>query len=121
MNSLDSKPWLRAYADGVPDEIEPVNQTLVDMIDEAVAKYGRDVALEFFGAETTYDELGEQIARAAEGLRRLGVKAGDRVTLFGTGQSGEPTAQDWAQATGTISYEILTGIGSRVPRVYIGG
>lgn len=48
-------------------------------------------------------------------------KAGDRVTLFGTGQSGEPTAQDWAQATGTISYEILTGIGSRVPRVYIGG
>ena len=81
MNSLDSKPWLRAYADGVPDEIEPVNQTLVDMIDESVAAYGRDVALEFFGAETTYAELGELIAHAAEGLRRLGVKAGDRVAI----------------------------------------
>jgi len=48
-------------------------------------------------------------------------QAGDRVTLFGTGESGEPTAQDWAQATGTISYEIVTRIGSRVPRVYVGG
>jgi len=50
-----------------------------------------------------------------------GAQAGDRVTLFGTGQSGEPTAQDWAQVTGTISYEIISRIGSRVPRVYIGG
>jgi len=47
--------------------------------------------------------------------------AGDRVTLFGTGDSGEPTAQDWADATGTISYEIISRIGSRVPRVYLGG
>jgi alanine racemase len=50
-----------------------------------------------------------------------GAQAGDRVTLFGTGESGEPTAQDWAQATGTISYEIISRLGSRVPRVYIGG
>jgi alanine racemase len=48
-------------------------------------------------------------------------EAGDRVTLFGTGESGEPTAQDWATATGTISYEIISRIGSRVPRVYVGG
>ena len=38
-------------------------------------------ALEFFGAETSYRELGEQIASAAEGLRRLGVGTGDRVAL----------------------------------------
>lgn len=48
-------------------------------------------------------------------------QAGDRVTLFGSGEAGLPTAQDWAQATETISYEIVTRIGSRVPRVYIGG
>jgi alanine racemase len=46
---------------------------------------------------------------------------GDLVTLFGTGESGEPTAQDWADATGTISYEIITRIGARVPRIYLGG
>ncbi len=50
-----------------------------------------------------------------------GARAGDPVTLFGTGDSGEPTAQDWAQATGTISYEIVTRIGARVPRIYVGG
>jgi alanine racemase len=48
-------------------------------------------------------------------------RVGDRVTLFGTGESGVPTAQDWAEATGTISYEIISRIGSRVPRVYLGG
>jgi len=50
-----------------------------------------------------------------------GAQPGDRVTLFGTGGSGEPTAQDWAEATGTISYEIVSRIGLRVPRVYVGG
>ena len=48
-------------------------------------------------------------------------QAGDRVTLFGAGESGEPTAQDWAEVTGTISYEIISRIGSRVPRVHVGG
>jgi alanine racemase len=47
-------------------------------------------------------------------------QAGDPVTLFGSGESGEPTAQDWAQATDTISYEIITRIGARVPRIYVG-
>ncbi|HEX5016467.1 MAG TPA: alanine racemase, partial [Actinomycetes bacterium] len=49
------------------------------------------------------------------------VVAGDVVTLFGPGSNGEPTAQDWADATGTISYEIVTRIGPRVARRYVGG
>jgi alanine racemase len=44
--------------------------------------------------------------------------AGDEVVLFGPGDDGEPTAQDWAEALGTISYEVVTRIGVRVPRVY---
>lgn len=43
---------------------------------------------------------------------------GDEVILFGDGSRGEPTAQEWADSLGTITYEIVTGIGSRVPRVY---
>src|SRR4029078_8111115 len=39
------------------------------------------VALEFFGATTTYAERGEQIDRAAEGLRALGVQHGDPAAL----------------------------------------
>jgi len=52
---------------------------------------------------------------------RSEAQAGETVTLFGAGDAGEPTAQDWAQATETISYEIITRIGARVPRVYVGG
>ena len=44
--------------------------------------------------------------------------AGDEVILFGPGDEGEPTAQEWADTLGTISYEIVTGIGNRVARVY---
>jgi alanine racemase len=49
-----------------------------------------------------------------------GVRPGDEVVIFGPGDRGEPTAQDWAEATGTISYEIITRIGARVPRRYVG-
>jgi alanine racemase len=44
--------------------------------------------------------------------------AGDEVLLFGPGADGEPTAEEWARTLGTISYEIVTRIGRRVPRVY---
>jgi len=45
---------------------------------------------------------------------------GDEVLLFGPGDAGEPTAQDWADALGTISYEIATRFGGRLPRSYSG-
>jgi alanine racemase len=44
---------------------------------------------------------------------------GDEVVLFGTGADGGPTAQDWAEACGTINYEIVTRIGGRMLRSYV--
>ena len=75
------RPWLASYAEGVPADIDEPTQTLVDMLDASVRRFGSKVALEFFGAQTSYRELGEQVSRAAEGLRRLGVGPGDRVAL----------------------------------------
>jgi alanine racemase len=46
------------------------------------------------------------------------VAEGDEVILFGPGDAGEPTAQQWADALGTLSYEIVTGFAGRVPRSY---
>ena len=48
------------------------------------------------------------------------VEAGDDVVVFGPGDAGEPTADDWAAACDTIAYEIVTRIGPRVPRRYVG-
>jgi alanine racemase len=48
------------------------------------------------------------------------VEIGDVAVVFGDGSDGVPTATDWADAAGTIDYEIVTRIGARVPRVYVG-
>jgi alanine racemase len=47
------------------------------------------------------------------------VAVGDEALLFGPGDAGEPTADDWAAAIGTIGYEIVTRIGPRVPRRHL--
>jgi alanine racemase len=49
------------------------------------------------------------------------VTAGTEAVLFGPGTAGEPTAQDWANVLDTIHYEVITRIGARVPRSYVGG
>ncbi|HEX4247721.1 MAG TPA: alanine racemase [Pseudonocardia sp.] len=43
------------------------------------------------------------------------ITVGTEAVLFGPGDRGEPTAQDWADALDTIHYEIVTGL--RVGRV----
>jgi alanine racemase len=45
-------------------------------------------------------------------------KTGDEVIVFGDGGGGEYTIDEWAKASGTINYEIVTRIGPRVPRIY---
>jgi alanine racemase len=47
-------------------------------------------------------------------------EAGDEVIVFGPGDSGEPTAQEWADLLGTLSYEIVTRFTGKVPRTYSG-
>ena len=45
--------------------------------------------------------------------------AGAEVTVFGSGADGEPTAQDWAEACGTIGYEVVSRIGGRFVRRHV--
>lgn len=44
--------------------------------------------------------------------------AGDWTIVFGDGSGGEYTADDWGAASQSINYEIVTRIGSRVPKIY---
>ncbi|GAB3272024.1 alanine racemase [Kineosporia babensis] len=46
------------------------------------------------------------------------IEAGDTAVLFGSA-AGQPSAQDWADAAGTINYEIVTRVAARVPRLYV--
>lgn len=75
------RPWTASYADGVPEDLAPVTGSLVDIVDASARDYPDAAALQFFGRETSYRSLHEQIERAAAGLRDLGVKAGDPVAI----------------------------------------
>jgi long-chain acyl-CoA synthetase len=81
MKASSDRPWLDSYAPGVPHDIDPPTGSLSHLIEESVTQYRGHVALEFFGATTTYSELGDRIARAAHSLHKLGVRKGDRVAV----------------------------------------
>jgi alanine racemase len=51
----------------------------------------------------------------------LDVQVGDEVVLFGDPATGVPGADDWAQAADTINYEIVTRLGGRLTRTFVGG
>ncbi|MCU1513490.1 MAG: alr [Microbacteriaceae bacterium] len=46
------------------------------------------------------------------------LSVGDEVVLFGTGDAGEPTAEEWANWADSIGDEIVVRIAQRVERVY---
>ncbi|MET7942205.1 alanine racemase [Streptomyces sp. NPDC005302] len=88
------------YADGIPRHASGTGPVLVAGKWRTVA--GR-VAMDQFVVDLGGDEP----------------EPGAQAVLFGPGDRGEPTAEDWARAAGTIAYEIVTRIGTRVPRVYV--
>jgi long-chain acyl-CoA synthetase len=79
--STADRPWLAQYAPGVPDEIEVTDESLSDLLESSVARFAELDALDFYGATTSYRELGDQVARMAHVLLGLGVRRGDRVAL----------------------------------------
>ena len=79
--SATERPWLASYAEGVPHDIEVQTGSLYDLLADSASEFAGNVALEFFGATTTYAELDAQVQRAAEALRLLGVQKGDPVAL----------------------------------------
>lgn len=89
------------YADGIPRNATNVGPLLVDGRRNRVA--GR-VCMDQFVVDLGLDS---------------DARAGDEVVLFGA-VAGAPSAQDWADATDTISYEIVSRLGPRVPRIHLG-
>jgi long-chain acyl-CoA synthetase len=75
------RPWLASYAPDVPHEIDLPGGSLVDIVDRSVDRFPGGIALDFLGAETSYRELGDLVARAAQGLADAGVRAGDPVAI----------------------------------------
>ncbi|MCX5232886.1 alanine racemase [Streptomyces sp. NBC_00233] len=90
------------YADGIPRHASGRGPVLVG---DDIRQVAGQVAMDQFMVD----------------LRGDAPEPGSPAVLFGPGSRGEPTAQDWAEAAGTIVYDIVTRIGTRVPRVYANG
>lgn len=81
MTDTSTRPWLANYAPDVPHDIPRQDGCLGDLVDASAEHHPSFVALEFFGATTTYRQLQHAIHRVAEGLRDLGVSKGDPVAI----------------------------------------
>lgn len=88
------------YADGVPRQASGLARVRIGAGTYPVV--GR-IAMDQF------------VVNVGEGV----VEVGDSVVLFGDPDTGMPGATDWADAAGTINYDIVTRVGHRVPRTHL--
>ncbi len=91
------------YADGVRRSVQGKAHTIINGVRYPMV--GR-VTMDFVMVDLGHDESG--------------VAVGDVATVIGRDESQEVTLDEFAEWAGTISYEILTGLGTRVPRMYVG-
>jgi long-chain acyl-CoA synthetase len=74
--------WLSKYPSFLNWDMTFEKRPLWDVVDNTVAKFPENPALDFLGQTTTYRELGDQIDRAAKGFQKIGVTKGTKVGLF---------------------------------------
>jgi alanine racemase len=88
------------YADGYPRRLSQQGEALIAGVRHPLA------------GSVTMDQIVVDVGDTDVGV-------GDEVVLLG-GQDGEQVgADEWARLLGTISYEVVCGIGPRVPRRYV--
>lgn len=80
---MSDRPWLSAYPEGVPTDIDPSQYpSLVALMEEAFTKHANKVAYSFMGKELTFAQVDAQSKVFAAYLQSLGLQRGDRVALM---------------------------------------
>ncbi|WP_240374658.1 long-chain-fatty-acid--CoA ligase [Bacillus piscicola] len=76
------KRWLSHYPEEIPSSIDYEERSLQSYLKEAAARYPDKEALHFMGKEMTYNEIYRDALRLANGLRKIGIRKGDRVSIM---------------------------------------
>ncbi|MBS0293426.1 MAG: long-chain-fatty-acid--CoA ligase [Proteobacteria bacterium] len=80
---MTDRPWLAAYPQGVPAEIDPAQYTsLVQLMEQAFRDYAGRTAYSFMGKDISFGETDAQSRQFAAYLQGLGLARGDRVALM---------------------------------------
>ena len=83
MNDMTERPWLAAYPQGVPADVDTTQYTsLVALMDEAFRQYSARDAYSFMGKDVTFGETDALSRAMAAYLQGLGLVKGDRVAIM---------------------------------------
>lgn len=78
----DRKPWLSRYEAGVPETPSIEALTVPEFLARTASSFPEKPALNFQGCALTYRQMMDLTNRAANALKKLGLKRGDRVALL---------------------------------------
>ncbi|MBF6631549.1 MAG: long-chain-fatty-acid--CoA ligase [Comamonas sp.] len=80
---MSERPWLAAYPQGVPADIEPSSyHSLVDLMEQAFKAYAPRAAYSFMGKDLSFADIDQQSQLFAAYLQSLGLQRGDRVAIM---------------------------------------
>ena len=78
----EKRPWTKWYPEGLPPDLEIPEKNVIEMMDEAVKKWGNKTAIIFYGKKMKHKEIHELSLRFATALHDLGVRKGDMVAIL---------------------------------------
>ncbi len=81
-NVNETKPWLQYYPEWTAHSLEYGTTTLPQVFEDNLARNGSKTATRFFGKTQTFNELDQEVRKAAAGLKAFGVRPGDRVAIM---------------------------------------
>lgn len=79
---MTDRPWLKRYPENIPWDVTLPEKPLFALLDDAVARFPNNPAVDFLGRTYTYTELSRLVDRAAKGFQSIGVGKGIKVGLF---------------------------------------
>jgi len=81
--TASNRPWLSAYPEGVPADIDlSPYRSLVQLLDESLAKYAARSAYHYMGHDMAYAEVDAQARALAAYWQSKGLVKGDRVAVM---------------------------------------
>ncbi|XDF35204.1 long-chain-fatty-acid--CoA ligase [Paracidovorax avenae] len=80
---MNDRPWLAAYPEGVPADIDPTQYpSLVALMEEAFQQHADRTAYSFMGKDISFADTEVQSRHLAAYLQGLGLARGDRVAVM---------------------------------------
>jgi long-chain acyl-CoA synthetase len=91
--NMTVRHWTKSYAD-IPTEIDPDRYTsVVELLDDAMKRYGDKIAFRSFGGSLTFSDVDNLSSAFCTYLQsKLGVKKGDRIAVMAPNIAAFPIA-----------------------------